>query len=267
MKIKFTKVEGTGNDFILLDRINNNIQRLKRGQIKNLCSRNKGIGADGILFLEKDRTYAFMMRYFNSDGSETEMCGNGARCIALYAFTNGIVSSRFSFRTKSGVHSAEIFKNNRVKVELPPCKFLEDIKLTIQGKSHKCEFLKIGVPHIVIFLKTVENINVQQLGRRIAHQSRFNPQGTNVNFACIKGQKTLNVRTYERGVESETLSCGTGVAASAASAYRKEIISLPVYIKTKSGETITVLLKNKKENLIPYIIARAHIVFSGTVEV
>lgn len=240
---------------------------LKKGQIKKLCSRNKGIGADGILTLEKDMTYPFMMRYFNSDGTETEMCGNGARCIALYAFINGIVPRKFLFRTKSGVHSAEIFKNSRVKVELPPCKFIEDVKLTIQGKSLKCEFLKIGVPHVVIFLKNIKNIDVQKLGKRIAHQNRFNPKGTNVNFACKKSQKTLSVRTYERGVESETLSCGTGVAAAAAAAYRKKMVSLPVYIKTTSGETITVLLKNTKGNLVPYIVAKAHIVFSGTVEV
>lgn len=267
MKIEFTKLEGTGNDFILLDRIKNNIRPLKRKQIRNLCSRNRGIGGDGILSLEEDKTYAFFMRYFNSDGSETEMCGNGARCIALYAFNNGIAKRKFLFRTKSGVHSAEILKNNRVKVELPPARFIEDIKLTISGKHYNCKYLSIGVPHIVIFLKTIDDIDVQKLGRRIAHKKIFTPQGTNVNFACKKSQKTLSVRTYERGVESETLSCGTGVAASAAAAYRNKMVHLPVYIKTKSGEVITVLLKNLKGNLVPYIEAKAHIVFRGTVEV
>ena len=267
MKIAFTKIEGAGNDFILIDNRDGKIPRLKKETKQRLCSRKKGIGADGVLLLEKDKELPFMMRYFNADGSEAEMCGNGARCVALYAFSKGTISRKFSFRSKSGIHSVEILKGNRVKVELPACDFKKNMGLKIEGKQYDCFFLTVGVPHVVIFMKNIEKINVLRTGRKIRNLKIFGTHGTNANFVRYEGKNRLTIRTYERGVEGETLSCGTGVAAASAIAYRKKMVSLPVYVKTASGEIITVSFRKTKEKLIPHLLATAHIVFSGTVEV
>lgn len=267
MKIAFTKIEGAGNDFILIDNREGAIPYLKKGIKRELCLRKKGVGANGILLLEKDNDFPFMMRYFNADGSEAEMCGNGARCVALYAFSKGTVSRKFSFRSKSGIHSVEILKGNRVKVELPTCDFKKNMGLKIEGKQFDCFFLTVGVPHVVIFMKNIEKIDVLRTGRKIRNLKIFGTHGTNVNFVRYEGKNRLTIRTYERGVEGETLSCGTGVAAASAIAYRKKMISLPLYVKTASGETITVSFNQTKGKLIPYLLARAHIVFSGVVEV
>lgn len=267
MKIAFTKVEGSGNDFILIDNRDSRIPALKKSIKRKLCSRRTGIGADGILLLEKNREFPFMMRYYNADGSEAKMCGNGARCVALYAFLKGFVSRRFSFRSKSGVHKAQIFKNNMVKVELTTCEFKGKVTLRIAKRKFDGIFLKIGVPHLVIFMKNIENIDVLHIGKKIRNLKRFSPEGTNVDFVKIEDKNKLSIRTYERGVEGETFSCGTGAAAVSAVAYREKGFSSPIYVNPFSGETIVVSLKEAKGKLIPHLTAKARIVFSGTVEV
>lgn len=267
MKIAFTKVEGLGNDFILIDNRENRISPLKKSIRRRLCSRKKGIGADGILILEKDKEFPFMMRYYNADGGEAEMCGNGARCAALYAFSKGFVCRKFSFRSKSGIHNAEILKGNSVKVGLPACEFKGKIKLKIGRIKLDGFFLKVGVPHLVIFSKHIEKVDVEQIGKKIRNLKRFAPEGTNVNFVEILSKNRLGVRTYERGVEGETLSCGTGAAAASALAYREKLVSLPVYVRPLSGDNIKVLLRRIEGKLIPYLLAKAYIVFSGSFEV
>jgi len=182
MKIQFTKMEGSGNDFILLDNRNGKIPYLSKGIKRKLCSRRTGIGADGILSLQKDEEFPFMMRYFNADGSEADMCGNGARCIALYAFSKGIASRKFSFRSKSGSHQVEILKDHYVKVELPPCRFKKSVKLKIEGRSYDGFSLTVGVPHLVIFSGSIEKIDVLRLGMKMRMLKIFHPQGTNVDF-------------------------------------------------------------------------------------
>ncbi|TES90921.1 MAG: diaminopimelate epimerase [Candidatus Cloacimonadota bacterium] len=267
MKFNFTKVEGSGNDFILIDNRKGNISYLTKRVKRKLCSRKKGVGADGILILEKDYNFPFLMRYYNADGGEAEMCGNGARCAALYVYSKGFVSRKFSFRSKSSTHNVEILKANFVKVELPPCEFKRKIRLKIEGKPSDCFFLKVGVPHIVIFTENIEKIDVLTIGKRVRNLKIFGPQGTNVNFVRKDEKNRLTVRTYERGIETETLSCGTGAAASSAVAYRGKMVNSPVYVIPKSGESIKVFFTETKSKLIPYLLAKTHIVFSGTVEV
>ena len=266
-KVDFTKMEGAGNDFILIDNRKGNIPLLSKKIKKNLCSRKKGIGADGILILESDSEFPFKMRYFNADGGEAEMCGNGARCVSLYAFSKGIVRRKFTFRSKSGIHRVEILRNNSVKVELPRCEFKKRIRLTIEGKPCNCDYLFVGVPHIVIFTEEIKTINVIKIGKRIRNLKRFSPEGTNVNFVRNEGNSRLTIRTYERGVENETLACGTGIAAVSAVAYEKDMVSSPVYVRAASHEILTVFLEKANGNLIPYLLGKAHIVFSGTVGV
>jgi len=266
MKIKFTKIEGSGNDFVLIDNIKGNIPNLSRRLRSILCDRKSGIGADGILVLEKDREFPFMMRYFNADGREAEMCGNGARCSAFYAFSKGYVQRKFCFRSKSGIHNAQVFKNNLIKVELPPCNFKGKVSLRVKEKTLEGFFLQVGVPHLVILAKNIEKVDVQKIGKRIRKLKRFAPKGTNVNFVKIKNRNRLSIRTYERGVEAETLSCGTGAAASACIAYKEKNFPSTIYVDPPSEETIKVSIVGVKDKLIPYITAKSHIVFSGTVE-
>jgi diaminopimelate epimerase len=264
MKISFTKMEGSGNDFILIDNRDGKIPYLKKETKQKLCSRKKGIGADGILLLEKDKELPFMMRYFNADGGEAEMCGNGARCAAVYAFKKRLVPRKFSFKSKSGTHNAEILKNNLVKVELPAVEFKKNIRISVEGKPYNCSFLIVGVPHIIVFVKNIESIDVLSIGKRRRNLKQFKQRGTNVNFVKKLRNNKLTIRTYERGVEDETLSCGTGTAAAAYIAYRKKMVSFPVYVKTASGETLTVLLSKTKGKFVPSLQGTAHIVFSGT---
>lgn len=268
MKIVFTKIEGAGNDFILINNIKGNVPYLSKRIRSHLCDRKRGIGADGILLLENDDDFPFMMRYYNADGGEAELCGNGARCAALYAFLNGIAPQRFSFRSKSGLHKAEILKGNTVRVELPVCKFKRKVTIKISDDKFVGFFLTVGVPHLVIFLKkTLQKINVLHIGKKIRNLKRFYPEGTNVNFVKIEGRNKLHVRTYERGVEGETLSCGTGAAAASAIAYLQKMVTSPVYVKPLSKETIKVILKDIDGKIIPYIQAKVHLVFSGTIDV
>jgi len=267
MNINFTKIEASGNDFILIDNRKGTLLHLTKTIRRSLCSRKTGIGADGLIVLEKDTTSPFLMRYYNADGGEAEMCGNGARCVARYAFAKRITGEKFSFASQSGMHAAEILKNNLIKVELPACVFKKSARLTINGKIQVCDFLIVGVPHIVILTRKLETIDVTSTGRRIRNLNRFKPSGTNVNFVQHLGKNKIRIRTYERGVENETLACGTGVAAAAAVLYRKKMVSSPIYAKTRSGETITVQLKRTKDSLIPFLVGGVRIVYSGAITV
>jgi diaminopimelate epimerase len=264
MKISFTKMHAAGNDFILIDDRNRKAGAISKTAKRKLCARKIGIGADGILILEKDRDYPFMMRYFNADGGEAALCGNGARCVAFYAFTKGFVPRRFVFRSKSGIHSVSIYQNGSIKLTLPPCIFHRPNRIMVSGEKLPYSSVTVGVPHIVIFVHRLAEINVPTVGKRLRNLKRFRPHGVNVNFVMVTGSKRLRVRTYERGVENETLACGSGVAATAAVALRRGSVTSPVKVETASGETIVVQLKKSGDTLLPNLIGKAHFVFSGT---
>ncbi len=264
MKVPFTKMHAAGNDFILIDNLTGTVTPLSKGIRRRLCSRKTGIGADGLLLLEKDSDYPFKMRYFNADGGEASLCGNGARCVALYAFTRSRVPRTFTFRSSSGIHTTTIYKNGSINIALPPCVFGQPGYLSVSGKRSAYVHITVGVPHIIIFVADPARIDVPIVGRRLRHLKRFRPHGVNVDFAAVTGKNRMFIRTYERGVEDETLACGTGVAAAAAAALRKKRISSPVRVKTASGEKITVQFIESGDTLLPHLIGKAYFVFSGT---
>lgn len=209
--ITFYKYQGTGNDFILLDNRDNSI-KLSPEQIEFMCNRNKGIGADGLMILENDETHDFYMRYYNADSSEVAMCGNGGRCITLFAHHLGIFETTTTFNSMDGVHTADVITDDGqsgvVKIKL--------IDVNEVRKVGSDLFLNTGVPHLVRFVQFVGHVDVDNEGRQIRYDEQFKDSGgTNANFLHIVSEGEIDVRTYERGVEGETLACGTGATAAA----------------------------------------------------
>lgn len=241
MKIPFVKMSGSGNDFILIDHrkplIDEN--RLKEF-VRKVCQRRISVGADGLILVEPSEKADFRWRFFNADGSEAEMCGNGGRCVARFANLKGIAGTTLTFETLAGILSAQV-NGKRVKLEMTqPYGLRLDESLLIDGKKMSLSSLNTGVPHAVLFVEEIEDIDVVQLGRSIRHHPHFAPAGTNANFVRLETESRLSIRTYERGVEDETLACGTGTVASALVAAFKGLVSSPVAVKTRGGEVLTV---------------------------
>ena len=206
MQLHFYKYQGTGNDFIIIDN-REKIFTAEEQRIAGLCHRRFGIGADGLMLLESNPGSDFAMRYFNADGKESTMCGNGGRCMAAFAHKLGLAGTHVRFRAIDGMHEAFVDTPSYVRLKMQDVQGLE-----ILGKDG---FLNTGSPHYVKWVDHVKELNVVEEGRKIRYHERFKPGGTNVNFIERMDENTLFVRTYERGVEDETLSCGTGVTASA----------------------------------------------------
>jgi len=212
MNIEFSKYEGTGNDFIMID--DRKLQfPVSEQLISRLCDRHFGIGADGILLVQHSEGYDFGMNYFNSDGSPATFCGNGGRCIAAFAHHLGITSSSCRFMAADGIHHARITENTGsvMIVELE----MQDPE--IYSQDNHSYYMNTGTYHVVKFVDNPDNVDIIEDGRELRYDARYEPHGTNVNFAKLL-KRELYVRTYEKGVENETLSCGTGVTASAIAA-------------------------------------------------
>ena len=206
MKFHFNKYHGTGNDFVIFNGINQPIS-LSKDQIKKICDRRFGIGGDGVIIFDKAGDSDFKMIYFNSDGNESTMCGNGGRCLVQFAKRHGYITNKIAFTAVDGLHRATISSDNPIEVSL----LMNDVnQLEI---NHDFVFLDTGSPHYVAFANHVKNLDVLKEGRIIRNSERFKKQGVNVNFVQVINNELL-IRTYERGVEDETLSCGTGVTAS-----------------------------------------------------
>jgi len=231
MKIKFHKYEGAGNDFILIDNREMHFKDLDHELIKSMCDRKKGIGADGLILLQLVDSYDFEMVYFNADGQLGSMCGNGGRCIVDFAKQLNLFDRECNFLACDGPHVAT-WSNTEVSLRMQD---VNDIEC-----AEDFFFLNTGSPHYVKFVNQLEDIDVFERGREIRYNQRFNQEGTNVNFVEIKNDK-LYIRTYERGVEDETLACGTGVVASVLSAYESgrlqlqsmDVVAMGGYLKVK----------------------------------
>jgi diaminopimelate epimerase len=244
-RIHFYKMTGTGNDFILID----NRKRLIDSDhcqafVQNVCRHKLSVGADGVILIENDSEVDFRWRFFNADGSEPEMCGNGARCAARFAFLTGIVDTpRMAFRALAGIIKADLL-DVKVKVQMtPPHGLLTGLKLEAAGRSFDLDFINTGVPHAVWFAddeKELESADVQHWGNALRFHPRFQPAGTNVDFVYVRDPKYIVVRTYQRGVEGETLACGTGAIASVLISAAKGRVVSPVEVKTRSGELLTI---------------------------
>jgi diaminopimelate epimerase len=229
----------SGNDFIVIDHRKPSIKNPKLFT-KKVCSRNFGVGADGVLLMERSKKADIRMRIINLDGSEAEMCGNGARCAALYAHKQLGLGRKFLMETKAGIVSCEI-KPWTVQVQLTnPVGFRELSTLNISGREVPYYFVNTGVPHVVVLEDDLDAVPVVDLGRAIRYHEHFQPRGTNVNFVACTGPHSLRVRTYERGVENETLACGTGSTASAVMAALAGRVKPPVEVKTSGGEALKI---------------------------
>ena len=217
MEFAFSKYHGNGNDFVIVNNLAGNVQFTAK-QIAGICNRRFGIGADGFILIDKSEEFDFEMVYFNSDGNIGSMCGNGGRCAAAFAYSLDIAKSKMTFDAYDGKHHAII--ENELKVENGSMVSLQMADVEIVDKNENYYFLDTGSPHYVEFVENVADFDVKSLGRKTRFSETFHPNGTNVNFAELSDDRVF-VRTYERGVEDETLSCGTGVTASAIAAYFK----------------------------------------------
>ena len=270
--ISFYKISAAGNDFILIDNREGVLPKDVSSMAARLCNRKFAIGADGLIILEKSKMADFKMRFFNSDGSAAEMCGNGARSLARFAHKIGAAQKQMSFETDAGIVSAEILKNN-VRVGLSQPKDIRlDFVLKVDKMEFNASFINTGVPHTVIYVNDIEKADVENIGRDVRNHKEFMPSGTNVNFVQVKDSHTLLVRTYERGVEAETLACGTGATASAVVSGIKKLVVPPVDCITRGGYTLSVTYKlNDSGDLISpvdnvFLEGPADIAFSGEIE-
>jgi diaminopimelate epimerase len=240
--VRFWKLEGAGNDFLGLDGRADGF-KLKRQKIADLCDRRRGVGADGVLVVEKPKVRGadFRMRYYNSDGGEAEMCGNGARCFALLArAVSGRKGNELRVQTQAGLLTLRT-SGQEVQVSMTePTKLRLGRKLVVAGRKLAIDFLNTGVPHAVLFVRSVRSIDVAKQGRAIRYHSAFAPSGTNVNFVEIGRGNRIHVRTYERGVEGETLACGTGVVAASILSNLRRGLRPPIQVATRGGDNVRV---------------------------
>jgi diaminopimelate epimerase len=244
----FTKMSGSGNDFILMDNRKANLPITDLpGFARRLCCRRMSVGADGLILVEESRDddIDFEWQFFNSDGSLAEMCGNGARCAARFALLEGIAEPHMKFQTLAGVISAEVLgEGGQVKIGMTdPCNLKIDQSIALGNDSVQLSSVNTGVPHVVLLVDDVAAIDVVGLGREIRNHAAFAPVGTNVNFLSPKQDGGFFIRTYERGVEDETLACGTGNVAAAIVATEKLGVSSPVVLTTRSGIDLTISFK------------------------
>lgn len=265
MKIKFTKAVATGNDFIIVDNRAGGLKEIS-SLAKEVCDRKRGIGADGLLVIEVSKKADFKMRIFNPDGSEAEMCGNGSRCIALYAATEKIVSGDMTIDTLAGILKASV-KKDIVKVRLTEPKNIKwNMCLMIDKCPYKLNFVNTGVPHVIHFVSDIDKVDVKNIGSHIRHHGEFSPEGTNADFVEVAGKNKIKIRTYERGVEDETLACGTGAVASAVISAEVEKMSSPVTVSTRSGEELKVYFSTEGgEFKEVYLEGKAKLVFMGEI--
>jgi len=262
-RIHFYKYQAAGNDFVVIDNTAGN-WKFTKDQVAAVCDRRYGVGADGLMLVEKHPSLNFNLEYFNSDGSQS-LCGNGSRAAMHFASKLGLVNGKGTFNAFDGKHSAEFLSNGLIKLMLNPVNGIKTIGTDL--------YLDTGSPHLIRFVDDVASYPVYEEGRKIRYDEAFKPGGTNVNFVELLGDNTIYVRTYERGVENETLSCGTGVTAAALAASLKNYHS-PVRIKTRGGD-LAVEFKSSHSDLPAgqagtfheiSLIGPAKMVFEGDLE-
>ena len=266
-------MSGAGNDFVVID---NRDRKIKSGAkvARALCDRRQGIGADGLLLLEKSRRAGYKMMYFNADGSYGGMCGNGGRCIAAYAILHRVAPEKHVFEALDYLYNAEV-ADEEVELEMKDPKDLKlDLRITAKGRNLGVNYVNTGSPHVVVPVKNLpgsrnrlDSIDVVGLGKEIRLHKAFAPEGTNVNFVERMRSNIVRIRTYERGVEDETLACGTGSIASAIVASRIWDLRSPVTILPRSGMRLRVFFARTGDIFTNVRLkGPAQVVFEGTVE-
>jgi diaminopimelate epimerase len=265
--LRFTKMNGAGNDFVMIDNRSGEV-RLSAEQISRICDRHRGVGADGVLLVEPARNGAdFRMRYYNRDGGEAEMCGNGARCFARFAQRVAGARDEMSFETPAGVIGARL-EGEQVRLMMSePHDLRLGLKISAGGKVWPAHFINSGVPHVVIPVSKIAELDVNVAGEEIRKLEMFAPAGANVNFLEKRGAEKIAIRTYERGVESETLACGTGVVASALVFAATEKVRGPISVLVKGGSELSVGFEREGERFTKVTLTGpAEFVFEGTIE-
>lgn len=258
MEITFYKYQGTGNDFVIIDNRKNEIDALSPKQIKKLCDRKFGIGADGLMLLNGKEGYDFEMVYYNADGNTSSMCGNGGRCMVRFAHDIGIKRSSYSFLAVDGAHEAEIAEHGIIRLKM------QNVKTAEVYTSHA--LLDTGSPHYVKFSSEVRDMDVYRKGREIRYSEPFAKHGINVNFVENTGDYSVFMRTYERGVENETLSCGTGVTAAALMSAHNDRGFNEVKVQTPGGNLYVEFQKTGDKSFEDiWLCGPAEFVFKGTI--
>ena len=266
--LRFSKMNGAGNDFVMID---NRVGDLKLvpDQITKICDRHRGVGADGVLVLERATNGAdFRMRYYNADGGEAEMCGNGARCFARYASKVAGPKEALSFETPAGVIGATL-EGEMVRLQMSePTDLRLGITIPLPDRQVAAHFVNSGVPHVVVPVDDLENVDVRGLGSAIRRHELFAPKGANANFLKERGQRQIAIRTYERGVEDETLACGTGVVASALIFAALKNVSGPIGVLVRGGNELEVGFEKAGDQFRNVTLTGpADFVFEGTIDV
>ncbi|MCC5916920.1 MAG: diaminopimelate epimerase [Cryomorphaceae bacterium] len=260
MTLSFDKYQGTGNDFILIDNRNKTLSLPGTVLVKSLCDRRFGIGGDGLILLQNHPEYDFEMIYYNSDGNISTMCGNGGRCIVAFANALDVISNKTTFLGPDGAHKAEMLPNGEVRLKMKNAGLP---KVVSPGYE-----LNTGSPHLVVKEKNISTINVRDKGAKFRHEPAYENEGINVNFMQRGELNELIVRTYERGVEDETYSCGTGVTACAITAAFLDNKQEAEYMIRTLGGTLAVSLKRKNtEYRDIWLTGPAKLVFSGEIEI
>ncbi|NTV16975.1 MAG: diaminopimelate epimerase [Chlorobiaceae bacterium] len=265
MEITFSKLSGAGNDFIVIDNRSLAIN-LNPFQIRELCTRRTGIGADGLILIEPSSSYDFSMKYYNADGLPGSMCGNGGRCAIYFAHTIGVPSSQnnsYTFEANGNRYDGSVSGPETVQLRmLAPEEFRTDLEI----ERVTCHSVNTGSPHVIIYTTDLENASVTGTGRIIRHRTDIFPGGTNVNFIEVTSPDSLSIRTFERGVEDETLACGTGAVAAALMSRRLgKVGSSNIRVKVKSGDILEVRFDADMQEV--YLTGPAKIVYRGTVSI
>lgn len=267
--IRFTKMNGSDNDFVVIDNRKNLVSR-RVSFAKSVCQRRMSAGADGLILIETSKRADFKMRIFNPDGSEAEMCGNGARCAALFG-SSKILSRRpkLKIETKAGILEAEIVAKDKVKLKMSkPVNLRLGLKIKINKKNKEVFYIDTGVPHTVLFVPDINKADVYNTGRKLRFHTYFKPKGTNVDFVSLRDKNSIYMRTYERGVESETLACGTGAVASAVIAHLRKGLKNPVSVYTRGGEVLRIYIEDKHNKINDvYLEGNVKVVYEGNIRV
>ncbi|MGD9947245.1 MAG: diaminopimelate epimerase [Desulfobulbus sp.] len=265
LPIPFWKMNGAGNDFIIIDHRRPVIPLdLMPEFARRVCRRKFSVGADGLFLIEPSEKVDFKWRFFNADGSEAEMCGNGARCVARFAYMHGIAAARMQFETLAGIIDATVSDTQATIGMTSPHSFRYDRQIEVEGQLFMVHSVDTGVPHAVIFVDDIETADVVGLGRQLRYHPVFAPAGTNVNFIGQTAEG-FRIRTYERGVEDETMACGTGVVAGALIAAAKGRADSPVAMVTTGGIALTVQFTGNKGGKVDQVVLKgpAHLIYKG----
>lgn len=271
MRIDFTKMHGAGNDFVMIDNRNGAIA-LSTEQVARLCHRHFGVGADGVLLLEAPddpATADARMVYYNSDGSRAEMCGNGARCFTAFALARGLgIDGRLRFITDAGLLTSTV-AGNQITIQMTePSELRLNETVHLQAGDAVVHHINTGVPHVVRFVDDTSAMEIRPQGAELRFHPAFKPKGANANFAALQPDGTVVIRTYERGVEDETLACGTGVAAVGILAHLVLEVPLPVRLRVASGDVLTVDFDSDNDAVRNVTLTGpAQTVFRGSTEI